>query len=343
MNIVISGTQYQNLNSLSGIEVGNAMRIQNVSVNSCYLIDSVIQPEDNATGEQLFNAHYSTLSIATVSSGSKTIWAKARNPDEIVWLSINSSIAIGVNNSESFPRDEAVALGLVTGERRVAVYGNNKVIDTGSVPEDIWPAGGLYPWMTGATSLEVLSSGASDTSAGIGARSIILQGLDTDYNEIQSTVTLNGTTPAAVPIQFFRLNSASIVTAGTSQVNVGDITIRNSGAGTIRGVMPATIGNLRQCVYTVPAGYKLAIYSVLGSINRIDTSDRWATIESWVRVNGVVTQPAEASISASSSFQDNFLPYAVLPEKADTLLRVVAVSGPNTNLTGSIRGKLIKV
>jgi len=133
VNIVISGTEYQNLNTLSGIEVGNAMRIQNVSVNSCYLVESITQPEDNETGQQLFNAHYSTLSVASISSGSKTIWAKARNVGDIVWLSINSSIAIGVNNSESFPRDEAVALGLVTGERRIAVYGNNKAIDTGSV------------------------------------------------------------------------------------------------------------------------------------------------------------------------------------------------------------------
>lgn len=343
-NVVnVAGNEYQSLNALTNIPVGVEMKVQNTVVNSCYIIESDTQPSPTTKGHVIFNASFSSLSVATIRTGSKEIWVKCTDVDESVVLVVNGHISVGGNTNDQQNRDDFVALGLVANERRIALYGNNTAIDAGTVPEDIWPNGGTYPWLTAATSLEAVSSSASDSAAGIGVRTILLVGLDIDYNEISALITMNGITPVAIPTQFFRINSCSIITAGTSQVNVGTITIRNVGAGTTRAVMPIGIGNLRQCVYTVPAGYKLMIYSVLVGINRIDTSDRWASIESWVRVNGVISQPAEASVSSVTTFLDVFEPKAVLPEKADTMLRVVAVSGPNTNITGAIRGKLVKI
>lgn len=341
--ILISGENYQSLNTLSGIPIGTEMKLQNTVMDNCYIIESDTQPASADKGHIIFNASFNTLSVATIRTGSKELWVKCINPDGYVTLVVNGHISVGGDTNDFQNRDDLVALGLVVNERRVALYGNNTVIDAGSVPEDIWPNGGAYPWMTAATSLEVVSSSASDTSDGVGARTLILNGLDINYNEISALITMNGITPVAIPTQFFRINSCSIVTAGASEVNVGTITIRDSGAGTTRAVMPIGIGNLRQCIYTVPAGYKFMIYSVLVGINRTDTSDRWASLESWVRVNGVISQPAEASVSSSSTFLDIFEPKAVLPEKSDTMLRVVNVSGPNTNITGAIRGKLVKL
>ncbi|MNJ52898.1 hypothetical protein D3C77_482620 [compost metagenome] len=194
--------------------------------------------------------------------------------------------------------------------------------------------------MSGATSLEVVSSSAADASAGTGMRTMLVRGLNTAYEEISELVTLNGLTPVALAQQFFRINEATPVTVGTGQANTGVITIRGAGAGTTRAIMPAGIGSLRQAVYTVPAGYDLVITSVLAVLNRVDTSDRWATISSWVRTSaGVIIQPAEIGI-ATQPFRDEYAVPAVLPEKTDTTIRAQQVSGNNTNLTANIMGYL---
>lgn len=65
----------------------------------------------------------------------------------------------------------AIGFGQVPGYRRITALGNNPDVDTG-IHEDIWTGGGLYPWMTAATSLEIVSDSANDTAAGTGARTV---------------------------------------------------------------------------------------------------------------------------------------------------------------------------
>lgn len=236
--------------------------------------------------------------------------------------------------------EERIALGMVPGHRRVSLYGNNPDVDTGTEPEDVWSGGGLYPWLTAAASLEIVSTSAADAAAGTGARTVVIQGLDVNYAEVTQVVTLNGLTAVPIPTQLFRINGASVVTVGTGQTNAGTLTIRNAGAGATRGVIPIGFGLLRQAVYTVPAGYQLVISSVLGVINRVDTADRWATVASWIRTStGVVLMPAEIGIS-TQPYRDKYAIPAVIPEKSDTAIRVQQVSGANTDVTANIMGYL---
>lgn len=67
---------------------------------------------------------------------------------------------------------QAIGFAQVPGYRRITALGNNPDVDSAAVPEDIWSGGGAYPWMTGATSLEIVSSSANDTAAGTGARTV---------------------------------------------------------------------------------------------------------------------------------------------------------------------------
>ena len=99
-----------------------------------------------------------------------------------------------------------VGFGAFTGYRRVAALGNNPDISVG-VAEDVWSGGGDYPFLTVATSLELLSSNVNDTSAGTGAQTVRVDGLDANYVEISQTVTLNGTTPVVLVTPLFRINS----------------------------------------------------------------------------------------------------------------------------------------
>jgi hypothetical protein len=235
----------------------------------------------------------------------------------------------------------AVGFGMVPGCRRVAALGNNPDVDSGTIPEDIWSGGGLYPWMTAATSLEIVSSSASDSSAGVGARTVVINGLDINYVEVSQTITLNGLAAVAIPTQLFRINNALVASAGTSQTNVGDITIRNASAGATRGIIPAGYGITRQAIYTVPAGYTLSIHSTLVSLIKSNASIN-ATMATWFRTSaGVARMPLEFSVSEAVPYRHDGTPGVIVVEKTDIAIRANFVSTNDTALTGAFLGILI--
>jgi len=237
------------------------------------------------------------------------------------------------------PRDYATAVGFsqLIGNSRVAALGNNPDIDT--APEDIWSGGGQYPWMTAATPLEILSTDANDTSAGTGARTVTIVGLDINYGIVTQSVILNGITPVAIPMPLFRINSAMITSAGTGRVNAGDINIRDVSGATVRCVIPLGYGISRQSQYTVPAGSTLAVQSLLFCINR-PTTTRDATIATFFQSPlGFYRLSLEVSVDGNPYRHDG-TPGIIVPEKFDFGLRCTYVSSTNTDITGAWLGIL---
>lgn len=223
------------------------------------------------------------------------------------------------------------ALGALPNVRRITALGNNPDI-VGQ--EDIWTGGGTYPWMTAATSLEIVSSSANDTAAGTGARTVQIQGLDANYVEVNQTITLNGVTPVAVPTQIFRINAALVVTAGSGNTNAGTVTIRDSGGGTTRAVLQAGYGISRQSQFTIPAGYTGIINTFLLSINRPSTS-RDSTLSTYIKgPTTAARRTVEASIS-SQPWQIHQPAISVLQEKTDFGITAMYVSAPNTDITAA--------
>jgi hypothetical protein len=175
-----------------------------------------------------------------------------------------------------------ISLGLMGGTapgaiiRRVTRLGQCTIAGSGVAANDLWTNGGIYPWMTAATSLEAVSVGvsaANDAAAGTGARTITVSGLDIAGAEISEVVTMNGVTAVALATQFYRINSVGLTTVGSGLRNAGEIRIRDAGAGTTRAVVPvAAVADLTPGVdkgsqYTVPAGHALLIYDIDIQIN----------------------------------------------------------------------------
>ena len=151
----------------------------------------------------------------------------------------------------------AVAKGDFTGYSNVSKFGYNPTVGSGNY-ESIWEGSNAYPWMSTDDQLEVLSSDTDDTSAGTGARTVELQGLDSSWNVLTETVTMNGTSAVTTTGSFLRIFRARVVTAGSSGRNEGTITIRDQDTSTTRALItnPATYGNGQtlMAVYTIPAG-----------------------------------------------------------------------------------------
>lgn len=154
-------------------------------------------------------------------------------------------------------------------------------------------------------------------------------------------MTLNGTTPVAIPTSLFRVNSALIMSAGSGKVNAGDITIRDAGGGTTRAIIPTGFGITRQAVFTVPAGFSLSIHSQVFSINRSTGVARFVTVANYIQSpNGFYRLPLELSVGDPLPYRHDGIPGIILPEKTDYALRCTATSSDNTDLTAGFLGVL---
>ena len=158
--------------------------------------------------------------------------------------------------------DLAISRGHSIGYRTLYKFGYNPDVDTQE--ETVWGNAGNYIWLDSAVTMFVSSTSANDSGTGIGARTILIQGLDEDYNEIEETITLNGQTQVTTQLSYLRVYRAFVTLAGSNEGTSGVIYIGSSGAtgGVPNSTVYASIsiGNQTQiAAYTVPAGYTLYV------------------------------------------------------------------------------------
>lgn len=141
--------------------------------------------------------------------------------------------------------------GNVAGMSVERIHGHNPDLDTG-VEEDMWEAGGFLTYLTGAETMEIASSDANDTSAGTGARTVLVKGLLSTYVEAEETVIMNGVTDVQTSNSYLRIEHLEVVTAGSGRTNAGNITATATSAATIQAEMDAGESLSQDAHYTVP-------------------------------------------------------------------------------------------
>jgi hypothetical protein len=133
-----------------------------------------------------------------------------------------------------------------------------------------------------------------------------------------------------------------VLTAGTSETNVGTITLRDAGAGTTRGLIPIGGGISRQAVYTVPAAHTLSIHSIFASLNRSNAVSKDVTIGfSFRSFAGVRRLTLEFSVSNSGPYRHDGIPGIIMAEKTDFSLRTTYTGSNDVDVTGAFLGVLI--
>ena len=106
-----------------------------------------------------------------------------------------------------------------------------------------------YP--TSAAAASIVSASTADTAAGTGARTVEIQGLDGNYEELTEVVTMNGTAAVSTTGSFLRIFRMRVVTAGTGETNAGNITA-TIGSNVAR--ILAGQGQTLMAIYTVTKG-----------------------------------------------------------------------------------------
>ena len=226
------------------------------------------------------------------------------------------------------PFNLQVARGQIAYHYSVFKFGFNPDVDDS--PETVWAEGGLYSYLSAATVLKISSSSTDDTSAGTGARTVELQGLDGDYNQISETVTLNGQTAVNTTKSFLRIFRMVVKTAGTGAQNAGVI---YAGTGTVTLGVPANkyatiaIGDNQtlMALWTVPAGY--TAYLLQTDVTVATTqNNKYCTVHLVVRPDGEVFQVKDKFVKSESSHHQQYDIPLKFEEKTDIEVRAIGDS-----------------
>jgi hypothetical protein len=219
------------------------------------------------------------------------------------------------------PFELQLARGHIEGHKQVFVWGYNASLDA-NTEETIWTYGGILQHPSAATQMTVSSSSANDAAAGTGARAVLVEGLDADYNEASELVTLNGQTAVTTANSYLRIQSLTVATVGTpgpTGANAGQIFI---GTGTVTAGQPATVyghiatgeGRSLTAHWTVPARHKAYIISG-GVSSGLDTSSHAIVGRLKLHTEAGVAMTAAAVSFANSSVDFDFAYPIAVPEK----------------------------
>ena len=243
-------------------------------------------------------------------------------------MAIVSSIS-RVRTSEPF--ELQVARGQISYHNLQFKFGYNAVV--GNSKETIWSQGGLYAYPPSASVMTVSSSDANDTSAGTGARTVEVSGLDADYNEINEVVTLNGQTPVNTTKSYLRINRGVVRSAGSGGENAGVI---YAGTGTVTTGVPANIyltidgqgdNQTLMCLWTVPANYTAFLVKMSLSTGTATNTPAILNASLVARPYGEVFQ-AKERFTLTDGVHDQLYVYPTpFTEKSDIEMRAFSSSG----------------
>jgi len=157
-----------------------------------------------------------------------------------------------------------IARGAMAETSHINKFGYNASVGTGfEVVADL----GTNYLPTSAGVVSIVSTDANDDDGDTGARTVEIQGLDADYNELSETVTMNGTSAVTTTASFLRVFRMKVLTAGSSQVNEGNLTASIGGTD-IAIIHSDNGGQTLMAVYTIPAGKKGYLLKFQGSISK---------------------------------------------------------------------------
>lgn len=226
-----------------------------------------------------------------------------------------------------------VAKGKITAHSAVHKFGTSESVTTNY--STVFGNGGtLYTYLTTPTILQISSDSSADVSGDTGLTTVTVYGLDSNYDETEDTVTLNGLNQVATTSIFFRVFRMIGRTAESGGVNVGTI---YTGTGTavdgvppnIYALIPDGTNQSLMSLYTIPRGKTgYLIYAHAAS-----PKSKAITFQLMMRPFGEVFQ-TKGHIDLFES--DYFRPYIVppaIPAKTDIEIRVKSDAGGTAHIS----------
>jgi len=234
-----------------------------------------------------------------------------------------------VGTSEPF--ELQIARGQIAFHKSIFKFGFNPDIDDSL--ETIWAQGGLYSYLSTATTLYISSSSTADDAAGTGARTATVSGLDANYDEVSVTVDLDGQNGVQLgdASNWIRVNRITVNTAGSGGQNagviyVGDEATPSSGVPSNKYATVAIGDNQTlMALWTVPRGYTAFITQSDVTVATTQ-NNKYATVHFVARENGGVFQVKDKFVKAESSHNQQYDIPLKFEEKTDLEFRCIGDS-----------------
>jgi len=237
-----------------------------------------------------------------------------------------------------------VAKGNIAGHSVINKFGKNPASGDN---EDLWAGSSLYSYYpTTAEAITVVSDDGDDTSGDTGARTVVIQGLDANWDEqISDAMVMNGASAVNVTIDggsastWIRVFRASVETAGSSKSNEGIITV--AGATGTGAIIDEGKGQTQQCIYTIPngkTGYFIKGYVAVSDDSKDgDVAEFEWQSRSNVTANGAWQVKGDMACNSlgSGTWQYRYgIPVGGIPAKTDIKIYI-----PNTTaVVGTVGG-----
>ena len=206
-----------------------------------------------------------------------------------------------------------VARGKVRGASVVNIFGFNAATTINM--RALWELANTtdYVFPTSAVNMTVTSAAGDD------GKTMLIVGLDANYEEIQETVTLNNATPPVTTLAFFRINNVVMISA----TNTANVSVTNGGVTYAR--INATLGTNQASIYTVPAGCEFYLYRIDAFMNDASAAKPGLFRNRVSFPNGRVLRVADTPYLNQMNIKRDF-PFRY-EEKTDIQLQVRTLSG----------------
>lgn len=229
-----------------------------------------------------------------------------------------------------------ITRGEADGFESLFVVGVNTAASTSE--EVLWDGGEDYTFLDKAEALYVVSDSTDDHIMGLGARTLVLSGLDSNYDEFTEVVILNGTNTVTTTNSFLRTTSAIILTDGNQSTidggNYGNITFTSTSTAILQAQILPFNGRTLMAKFTVPNG-KTA-YAVENSFNVGQGKQCLFKIK------------LKSCITANCSFATQYLIYVYqntfstpitlplrVPEKTDGVVTTIVGDAPDVTVSAT--------
>jgi len=215
----------------------------------------------------------------------------------------------------------------------VSVWGRNAIAGVGW--EELYAYDQALAWETilsAAAKVDITSSSTADTNtAGTGARTIRLVGLDANYRLQWEDIALNGQTIVVSVLSYLRLFAAEVLTVGSGGSNAGDIHIVKTGTGgSYTAGVPGTltsalckmligVNSAMSGIFTAPAG---EAYQAMSLAVGVRTQAAIIAL-AFYPVGGPLITPYQFEFAAGAAAVLNLERFRItLKEKQDLRMRV---------------------
>ena len=147
-----------------------------------------------------------------------------------------------------------VALGRRQGATTWNKFGYNTDVDTGTEIIASW--GGTYQFITVGETISIVSTSTADDDGGTGVNSIVVYGVDENWDAQIVVYTMDGTTPVVSAESWIGINRVAVFLSGTGRKNAGTITITAVTSLYTMAQMPLGIGVSQQLIFFIPQNHQ---------------------------------------------------------------------------------------